>query len=201
MIVTRLETDEKSKKTQVYIDGEYSFFLTKKEYNQYKLSEGQFIDDRLYAEIIENIIYPRAREKALSLLDFSDRTESELKNKLIQAGYTDEIIAKVMDFLKLYDYINDERYAQTYIRSSKKSKSRLAIMTSLLKKGIDGKVIDKALYTEYNDSSDDELDAIKRIIAKKAISVEKLNLAQKQKIMASLYRKGFNPENIRRILE
>jgi regulatory protein len=203
MVVTQIEPDEKSGRIKVYIDGEYSFFLYEKEIAQYKLEEEQIMDEKLYEEILDNIIYPRAKEKALSVLGYSDRSESELRNKLGETGYTGDVINRVIDYVRLYDYINDERYTSAFIRSKKQTKSRLAIITQLSQKGINKEIIDKVMYNEYHEdeSSDDELNAIKKAVSRKTSSIENLDYAQKQRLMASLYRKGFDLRKIKKVLE
>lgn len=203
MIVTQLKPDAKSDKVKVYIDGEYHFFLKNKELIQYKLEEEQAIDEGLYDEIVENTVYPAAKEKALSILGYSDKTEREMKNKLKQAGYTDIIISKVIAYLGLYGYIDDERYARAIINSSKQKKSKPAIIAQLLNKGIGKDIINRLMYDEYHedDSADDELIAIRRSIAKKTSDVNTLDFSQKHKLIASLYRKGFDLEKIKRLID
>lgn len=201
MIVTRLETDEKSRRVKVFIDGEYYFFLYQKEVEQYKLEEEQIIDEKLYETILENIIYPRAKEKAISILGYSDRSESELRNKLDQAGYTGDIIKRVIEYVRLYGYVNDERYAEAFIRSKKQIKSKQAIITQLIQKGINKEIIDNVMNNEYNADEDDELNAIKKAVLKKTSSIDNLDYTQKQRLMASLYRKGFDLSKIKKVLE
>jgi len=203
MIVTHLETDARTKKVKVYIDGNYSFFLSKKELDLYKLEEGQELSNQLYNDIIENIIIPRAKEKALSILDYSDKTETELKHKLVQAGYNSDIIERTIDYLKAYSYINDERYAAGFIRSNKQRKSKLAITALLSQKGVDKSVINRAMSEEYYDDSgnDYEFEAIKKAVSKKVTSVENLDYTQKQKLIASLCRKGFDPDKVMKVLD
>jgi len=197
MIITKLQAD-KSKKVKVFIDGEYAFFISRKELDELLLEEGQEIDENQYDVILEEIIYPKAKEKALSILDISDKTENELRFKLLQAGYPDSIVTDVLDYLKSYGYINDERYARAYINSNRQTKSKLAIRTVLAQKGIDRDIVDRVMEEEYQpeDGSDYELEAIKRVIAKKTASLKELDENQRQKLIASLYRKGFTLDKI-----
>lgn len=59
------------------------------------------------------------------------------------------------------------------------------------------------MYNEYHEdeSSDDELNAIKKAVSRKTSSIENLDYAQKQRLMASLYRKGFDLRKIKKVLE
>ena len=86
MLITRLEKVSKSK-VRVYIDGDYGFFLYQKDMERYQLMEDEEIQMSLYEEIIEDMVLPRAKQKALSLLKVMDHTEAELRRKLSRNEY------------------------------------------------------------------------------------------------------------------
>lgn len=200
MIITRLEEAEQSK-IKVSIDGDYAFWLYQKDITNFGLSEGSEISNKLYDEI-RNIMKRRAQEKALSILKFMDRTTEELRRKLREAGYSEDIAEEAIEYVSSYGYLNDERYAASYVRSKMNSKSQLVIRTGLLQKGVDRDIIDKVLKEEYGDGSieDAEANAIQKAIAKKTNSPENLSYDEKQKMIASLYRKGFDINKIKQML-
>lgn len=200
MQITRLEELEGSK-IRVYIDDEYAFLIYQKDQRLYKLTEGEEISQSLYDIILQDTVLQRAKMKALAILKFMDRTEHELRMKLIDAEYPKDIIEQVIDYLYGYRYLNDERVAASYIRAKKTTKSRLVIKTELLQKGVKREIIDDILEMEYQEEQEDpELTAIKKAIYKKTKAPEELEYDQKQKLIASLYRKGFNIGKIKQIL-
>jgi regulatory protein len=213
MIITRLDYSDKQEnsthksagkvsKVNVFIDNEYAFWLFPNEIRIYSLDEGVEIDSKTYNEIIQEVILNRAKKKALSILKFMDRTEQELKNKLSEAGYTENIIHEVLDYVCSYGYINDERFATAYITARKNNKSKIILRMDLLRKGIKKEIIDNVIHKEYeNDENEDpELTAIKKAIAKKNIDPANLTWEEKQKLLSSLYRKGFEIDKINRVL-
>lgn len=202
MIITKLQYD-KAKKVKVFIDEKYSFSISVNETEGYQLKEGYPIDDLLYNKIIDEIVYPQAKVKALMILERSDKTEAELRHRLAQAGFANDVIKRVMDFLKSYGYINDERYAEAYIYANKQKKSRLAIRSGLLQKGIAPEIADKFLDLEYNDDEavDYELEAIKKEVAKKASSTDILDDKKKHKLITALCRKGFELGKILKVID
>jgi regulatory protein len=201
MIITCLEELNQSK-IKVYIDYEYAFLLYQKDITKYELTEGAAIDQKLYEEILEDTVYRRAEQKALSILKFMDRTEQELRKKLFEAGYTPEFIDRAVANVFSYGYLNDERFAANYIRSRMNTKSKLMLRNELLQKGLDRDIIDHAFLEEYGEEEeeDSELKAIRKAIAKKTSLPEDLSYEDKQKLIASLYRKGFEISKIKRIL-
>lgn len=202
MIITRLEELNKSK-VKVYIDYEYAFLLYQKDIAHYKLAVESEIDELLYEEIISKTVFFRAKQKALALLKFMDRTELELRNKLKEAGYTDEIVDKTIAYINGYGYLDDERLTSSYVRNRMNTKSKLMIKMELQQKGVNSDIIDQVFHEEYENENheDAELTAIKKVIAKKVKSTENLEYEEKQKLIASLYRKGFDISKIKQVLE
>lgn len=202
MLIIRLEKTDKSK-VNIHINDTYAFWLYQKEVEQLELSDGMEITDAAYHNIVEDIIYKRAKEKALSILKFTDRTKQELSNKLAEAGYTEDIIDRAIGYVTEYGYLDDERLASSYTRARMNKKSKLMIKMELKQKGVSIDAIESVFSEEYSGTSDEdpELDAIRRAIAKKTKEPEKLEYDEKQKLIASLYRKGFDIGRIRRILE
>ena len=118
MIITRLEELEKAR-VKVYIDGEFAFLLYRKDIRQFELSEGAQISQTLYTTILEDTVIRRAKQKALAILKFMDRTEAELRKKLADADCTKEVIDRALDYVMGYGYINDERFAAAYYKVQK----------------------------------------------------------------------------------
>ncbi len=201
MIITRMEVLGKSK-VNIYLDDEYSFFLSPKEVHQLDITEGEEVPASFYDSVIEKIILPKAKFKALSLLKLTDRTETELRNKLSDAGYTQNIVDQAVQYVAGYGYLNDERLASAYVRTRKNAKSKLVIKMDLLQKGVDAKTIELAFLEEYNtdDQEDPELVAIRKVITKKVRSLEDMDFDAKQKLIASLYRKGFDISKIKQVI-
>lgn len=87
----------------------------------------------------------KAREAALRLLDYQDRTRSELKSRLMKKGYSEELSQSVTDDLSEANLINDERYAELYTESLINSgKGSILIKNKLREKGISDSIINAA---------------------------------------------------------
>jgi Uncharacterized protein conserved in bacteria len=202
MVVTNLEQSEQSK-VKVFIDDSYAFLLYQKDIEQFGLKQGREIAEALYMEIMEETIYRRAKQKALAVLKFIDRTEQELRTKLSESGYPEEIIIRTISYVMEYGYLNDERFARAYIRARMHTKSKQVIKNELYRKGISKEVADSILAEEYENTEtveDAELSAIRKAVAKKTKNPEALNPQEKQKLMASLYRKGFEISKIKKVI-
>lgn len=194
MLVTKLEKIDQ-KRIKVYIDYEYAFLLYSPDIRRYRIEEEKEVSEEEYSEIIQETIYRRAKQKALAILKYMDRTENELAVKLKQAFYNDEIISRTIEYVKSYHYIDDERYAANYIAIKKNTKSKKQIQNELYRKGIDKVIVEQSL---ENLLKNDDI-AIRKAIRKKTDDSSKLTSEQRLKIIASLYRKGFAYEDIMRL--
>jgi len=189
----------RKKAYKIYIDDSYAFLLYESELNQLQLSKGAEISTDVYNTIVEDVVFYRAKKKALNMLTHSDKTEKEIYNRLKEEYYNDDIIERTITYLKGYNYLNDERYAEGYINSRKGKESRLAIETKLLNKGINKSVLEKIIAKEYNteeDGKDPEILAINKILLNKCDNPTKLSCEEKQKLIKMLERKGFDLDKI-----
>ena len=146
-----------------------------------------------------NDVLHEAKLKALSLLNYMDRTESQLRQKLKEQSYSDEVIEQTIDYVKSFGYINDKGYAERYILNRQCSKSRREIFISLTQKGVSRENIESAMERCYE--RDDEIKAIRCLCEKKHFLPEEATDVEKQKIYNYLLRKGFRNEEIRQVIQ
>ena len=140
-----------------------------------------------------------AKLKALSLLNYMDRTESQLRQKLREKSFDDNAIDKAVDYVKSFGYINDAGYAERYILSKQGSKSKREIYASLTQKGIHREDIEIAMENCYK--AEDELAAIQRLCEKKHFVAEEATDAEKNRMYNYLLRKGFKVDDVCKIIK
>lgn len=200
MIVTDI-TPFDNKRSRIFIDGEFAFLLYKGEIRDFSLKTGEEISSPVFDEITGTVIPKRAKLRAMNLLQKRDYTEYKLREKLKEGLYSEEIIDDTVEYLKSYKYLDDERFADDYIRYHLKDKSRARLKQDLMQKGISGELIDKVLMSAYEEeTSDPELEQCAKLLKKKHYDPENMTYEEKQKIMAFLYRKGFTGDVIRRAM-
>lgn len=195
MIITSLERG-RGQKVYVNLEDGSRFLLYSGDIRRYHLAEGEELSEELLEQIMEETIYRRARQKALAVLKRADQSESELRRKLKQSEYPEEIIERTIAYVYSYHYLDDERYAGNYIRYKSSVKSQRQLVNELRQKGIKKEDIETAL----NEQPLDDTEAIRCAIRKKTKEPEALGYEERQKIAAYLYRKGFREEDIRREL-
>lgn len=194
MIVTKIEPVTKAK-SRVYVDEQFAFVLYKGELSRFHLKEESDISEELYTKIKYEIVLKRAKLRAMHLLNDMDRTEGQLRQKLKQNGYTEDIINQALDYVKSFGYINDENYIRRFVESRMDKKSRKEIYAILCQKGLKGSDIEPIMEEAYAEHSEEE--ALREIIRKKRWDLEGADEKQRQKICGYLMRKGFRYEDIR----
>ena len=191
MIVTDIIKIDKRKSK--IISDEDTFALYNSEIRRLNISIESEISIDIQNLIYNNILYKRARERALHLLESMDRTEYQINQKLKEGYYPTSIIERVIAFLKKYDYLNDKRYAVRYRDSYSKTKSCKRISIDLLKKGISKDIIADVLL-EYGE--DDEKKQIMHLLEKKHYKEVCEDIKQKNKVISFLLRKGYQYDDI-----
>lgn len=89
----------------------------------------------------------QARAVCLRLLTARARTRAELTGQLAKRGYPDEVSAEVIDRLAEVGLVDDEDFADQWVRSRRANsgKSKRALAAELRDKGVDDDVITTAL--------------------------------------------------------
>lgn len=148
----------------------------------------------------------KGKKRALRLLERKDYSRKELKDKLCKDGYEENIIEQIIAYADSFHYLDDSRVAGSFIRGRKEYKSKREIEFLLKQKGISEEEIETAIEENYKneDGIAQEEVAIKKYLHKYHISEEilpEMSYEEKQKIAAKLYRKGFDSDKIRKILQ
>lgn len=185
----------KKGKLIIRAEGGLSFPLYEKEAAKYRLTEGGTLTEQEWNEICSEILEKRAKRRAMYILQRMERTECQLRRKLQENGYPEEIVECAMDYVKSFHYVDDYRYACTYIRYYQSEKSRLQIKIKLYERGVPSDLIEQALEDEYTGEEDRLID---RLLEKKQYDADTMDQKEKQKIYQYLMRRGFRSDAIRR---
>lgn len=198
MVVTRIEPCGKTR-FKIYLDDSFAFVLYKGEVARFGIRQDEKISGETVQKIKEEVIYKRARKRALHLLEDMDRTEKELQEKLRQGLYSADAVENAVSYVKSFGYLDDARYAQHFAASRSGSKSKKEIRVLLARKGVSAEMIDCALETCYGEGG--EVEAIRQILKKKRVDPATADPVRLQKVYGYLGRKGFSYEAVRQVIQ
>ena len=185
-------------KFRIYLDGQFAFVLYKSELSSCHLKDGESIEEEQVQAILKDIVLKRAKQKAMALLQSMDRTKSELKERLVKQEFPEEIADQAVRYVESFGYVDDRRYAESFILSRKGRKSRREIYAELSGKKIDGEIVDEMMERCYEESDSGE--ALRHLLRKKHYDPSRASVEEKQKLYAYLARKGFSYGEIKKAL-
>lgn len=198
MRVTAVEELTKSR-SKVYLDGQFAFVLYRGELRSYRVREGEELAAEDYSEIMERILPKRAKLRAMNLLKSREYTESRLRSKLKEGLYPEKVIAEALNYVASFHYIDDLRYAVTYITAHERTRSRRRIEQDLTARGIGREVLESAwAQWEAEGGSQDEAAMIEKLLEKRKFSPESADFKERQRTCSFLVRKGFSAEAVRK---
>lgn len=200
MRVTHIEELSKSR-SRIFIDGEFAFVLYKGELRLYHVAVGEEFSPEDYQTIIEQVLPKRAKLRAMNLLKNREYTTRQLYDKLKSGDYPEEIIEEALDYVESFHYIDDLRYAVSYIFGHETTRSRRRIEQDLLNKGIDRVTLERAWQEwESQGGTLDEQTMIDELIRKRGYDPKSADRKEIQRMGAFLMRRGFSGESVRKAL-
>lgn len=191
MIVTAITQQKRDEsRYNVFIDGEYAFALPMQDILYFKLKEGQEVSEETVNFIRENLIYIKAQDTALHFLGYKMRTVKEIRCKLQEKEFTEDIIERVLAFLEKYGYADDREYCRRYIRQQLrlKPKSGYALGMELKQKGVASAIVEEVLAETEVDEAADAL----RWLEKKSRGEVPSDMKKKKQLYDFLARKGYS---------
>jgi len=196
MQITQVKQQKNDKsRYSVFIDGEFAFGLSAEDIAFFGMKEGSEISQEKYDYIKNTLLYIKAQDTALKYLGRKMRTEREIIKKL--EDYEEDIIERVLEFLRKYNYVNDLEYSCAYIRQCGRlnPKGSFAIRCKLRQMGVDNKTIDDALEKE----EPDEIGAAAGLIEKKLCGERTVSFKEKRRLQEFLLRRGYSYDIIKEV--
>lgn len=199
-IITNIETQKNnSKRVSIFIDNKFAFGVYKKTLYEFNLNKGDIIDENLRQKIILKDQYSDCINKAYNLLSYKDRTEDELKEKLLNKEFNINTINKVLKKLIDLGYLDDYEYTKTYIDFKIEKMGSYKIKNKLLKKGINERIINELL---SNYSQEFEFKKALKLAKKRNKKYEGISYKKRyQRVSGYLKRKGYSYDIINSVLE
>ena len=159
---------------------------------------GMPFDKTSFTRFICERSYPFAMEKAISLLALRARTEKELRDALRLSAYPEETIERVMAHIGQAGYINDADFSKSWAASrTGKGMGTRRIGMELRQKGVDRQTIEETLSSL---DEDDLFEGAMRVARKAARGKELSSPENRQKVSASLIRRGYDYAMARRVI-
>ena len=194
-VITKIETQKNKSRVNIFVDDSFFCGLNKETAVIFGLKENKEVDEeKLKVAIFESEV-KSAFEKSLDYLGRRMYTKKELIERLTQKGYIKEVAERVIEKLEEYRYIDDKLFAKQFFQSNGHLSKRV-IQGKLIQKGV-AKDIISDIIEERTGESELELCLLQ---AKKYLKSKEVNdIKDIQKMQASLARKGFDFDTIKKV--
>lgn len=181
-------------KSRIRLDNGEVWILYRKEMNLFQIETDTVLTDDRYKAVRSEVLIKRAKKRAMHLLEKMDRTEEQLRKKLLENEYPKDIVETAISYVKSFHYVDDTRYADTYIRLHGRDKSRAKLLMELRSKGISDEIACNAI--DGSQEERDESKIIRAILDKKHYSPETATEEEKRRMYGFLARRGFQSADI-----
>lgn len=133
-----------------------------------------------------------AFDTAIYYISLKDRTTKEIYNKLEDKGYGEHEINTAIEKLLYYRYLDDKKYALSYIKSNINKKGIRLITSELMAKGVDKQDILRAL----EETDVDEASTVREIYNRRFVDMDMKDQRQRRKVVSYFLRRGFTYDTI-----
>lgn len=111
----------------------------------HNITKGKTIEKEGMQDIIDEDNYIKGKTCALHFLERSAKSTKQVEDKLTAKEFDIKTIDRVVDFLKQYEFIDDKRYVELFIKEKIKSYGKNKIKFTLLKKYLPKDLINEGL--------------------------------------------------------
>ena len=128
-----------------------------------------------------------ALKKALALLERCEQCRAGLERKLVQKGFSKNVVAGILDALEETGFLSDSRFARAWLNSRRigRYEGRTRLLAELAARGISKEISKKAVDDFFEEFDEDE------ICAKAAQKFLSLGFSG-QKFFSAMTRAGFS---------
>lgn len=203
MKITRI-TKKDSKNVSIYLENDKIILVN----YEILLKSGLRKNDDITEYQIESLIKENQRfavkQRAFRYLGRRLISENELRVKLKQKKYDENIIEEIINDLKEKKYLDDLEFANVFSYENVKNKfwGKNKIKAELIKKGIDNEIISRVLSEKFPEGNDLQNAVV--LAEKKYKLLSHRNLEQKkinEKLFSFLFSKGYDYEVIKEAVE
>jgi regulatory protein len=204
MLITALQPHPRNPdRVAVHVDGEERLSLAAELVLAEAIRAGDEIDEARLAELEARDQKWRAREAALTLLSYRPRSAAELRRRLAQKGFGEEVVDECVEALAGVGVVDDAAFAETFVRDRVRLRPHGArrLRQELRAKGVDADTAAAAIeeVMEVEDAS--EIDLARAAADRWRPRAGEEPDRARRRLHAFLARRGFGGDVIRAVME
>lgn len=204
MRITAIETQPRNREcVAIYVDGAFRIALAAEIAYGAPLRVGDVISEERLRELEERDQHWQAREAALNLLSFRPRTTVEMRRRLREKEFGDEVVQRCVGELVERGLIDDVSFAESYVRDRLRFRPRgpQLLLQELRTKGVDWETARSIVNDVCQEEGGSEADLARQAAARWAPRAGETRLRARRRLYNFLLRRGFSADAIREVVE
>lgn len=197
--ITAIEEQERrSNRRSIFIDGKFALGVDEQVVADLGLHIGQEITEEELQEIVHSELLSKARERALTFLDYRARSKAEISGRLAKAGYDENIIEETLAYLVRLGLVDDQEFARAWIGHRAAGMGRTRIKWELRQKGVADEIAEEVLQSV--DPETEFESALSLAMSRWDKDRDTDEYAKRRRLASYLQRRGYNWEIIKRVI-
>lgn len=190
--ITAIEAQEKrGNRRSIFVNGKFALGVDETVVADLGLHIGQQISEDQLQSVVHAELVSKAKDRALTLLEYRVRSKVEISRRLIKAGFSEDVIEEVLARLETVGLVDDEQFSQSWVnhRLSGNAMGKKRIKWELRQKGVSIEIVDEALSSIDDDMEyKSAMESARRRWAKDKCMDE---YTKRRRLVSYLQRQGF----------
>ena len=198
MIVTAVEPQRRRRRVNVFIDGRFALAVAADLAAERDVRPGRDLTPDELSSLADAEAKRGSFESALRLLSYRQRSERELRDRLVRKGFGRAAVEETLERLRNLGYVDDGAFARFWAetRQTARPRSQRLLASELRRRGVAQEIADEATA----DISDD--DAAYRAASRRLRALRDLEYPRfRERLGRFLSSRGFSYDVSRRTIE
>jgi regulatory protein len=164
------------------------------------LTVGQVVDEKRLADLLRAETVRKAREAALRLISYRDRSTEEVRRRLAGSDFPEDVVLEVVEQLANVELLDDDKFSREWVRARTRSKpmGKARLSSELRSKGVGKETVESALGF-LDDEAERKL--AHELAARRLNRMDRGDPSLRKKLAAFLVRRGFGWEIVGEVVE
>jgi regulatory protein len=204
MKITAIEPQARNReRVNIHVDGTFRVAVAAELAFGLPLRAGDPITPDLIAELEQRDQRWRAREAALNLLSYRPRTAAELRRRLREKDFGNEVVEQCVEELLQRGLVDDASFAESFVRDRLRFRPRgpQLLLQELRTKGVDWDTARATVDDVCREDGVSETDLARQAAARWSPRSGETRLRARRRLYNFLARRGFGAEVVREVVE
>ncbi len=201
-ITQLVASKRKPERVNIFVDGAFCLQVHVDIIAKYRVAKGAVWNDELREKLLDDKRRMKIKALALSFATYKMRSTEQVRERLRLKECNEQEIEDAIAFLLEFSYLNDQQYAEMFIRDRllRRAVSATRLFQELRKRGVSKSDAERALQISYPQERTAEL---ARVAAQKKLRMVSYRPIEKQRKALSDYlqRQGFEWSLIKTVLQ